>query len=390
MKTLKIIILSAVTIGVIVSCGNSTSINEAHDHEHAHGNEVFLSAQQMNTVGVEIGAIEQKNIGAIIKINGSLEVPPQAKADISPVKGGIVKRINVIEGDVVKKGQVLAVLQHPDLIDLQTEYSANYHELQYIEKEYLRQKELHAEKIISNKVFEKIESEYHSLQSKVLALKTQLQIIGIHVKGVEEGKIYPSINVTSPFNGVVSSVETNIGAYAEPMTKLLEVVNTKDMHADFMVYEKDVDKVAVGQKIEFSTLNSQKMYEAEIHNISPVFENDPKAIHLHADILSEKSHLVPGLFLSGNLHVNDYLNNVVPDDAIVEDKGKFYVFVWENFDDSSQKNIFIKTEIIKGTTANGYTEISFLTDIESDTKIAVSGAYYILSELTKEEQEHDH
>jgi len=401
MKNFNTIIILLVLGISISSCNNNSTNDHGHDHsggehdDHGHGaekehneNEVILTQQQIETVNITVGEIETQNIGAVIQINGSLEVPPQAKADISPVKGGIVKQINVIEGDAVKKDQVLAVLQHPDLINLQSEYNTNVNELVYIEKEYLRQKDLNNEKVTSDKSFQKTESEYKSLKSKVLAQKTQLQIIGINTTGVEAGKIYSTINVISPFNGVVSAVETNVGTYVEPMSKLFEVVNTQEMHADFVVYEKDVDKIVVGQKIEFSTLNSNQIYEAEIHNISPVFENDPKALHIHADILSEKSHLIPGLYLSGNLNVDDNLLNVVPDDAITEDKGKFYVFV--NTQINKGDYVFIKTEIIKGVSANGYTEIKFLEKQKENLKVATSGAFYLLSEMLKEEQEHSH
>ncbi len=394
MKTIKNISILVIGLALTACGGASDSHNEeeaAHDHEHENGTEVVLNAQQIKTLNLKFGPLEQKNIGAKIQINGTLEVPPQSKADISPVKGGIVNNIYVIEGDKVRKGQILATLQHPDFIDLQSEYSANINELSFLEKEYVRQKKLNKEKVTSDKVFQKIETDFKKLKGTVNAQKVQLQLLGINVKGVEEGKIYAKVNITSPFNGYVSSVETNVGAYVEPMSKLFEIVNTDDMHADFMVYEKDIDKIAVGQKIEFSTLNSSKIYLASVHNISPVFEADPKALHVHADIETKKAQLIPGMYINGKLTVNDYLTTAVPNEGVVEEKGKFYVFIkaTDHQDENGQLS-FEKTEVTPGLSSDGYTEISFIDNVNSDIQIAYNGAYFLLSEMTKEENEHEH
>lgn len=377
--------------GLAVSaCSNSTS-KQTEEYEDHNANEVTLNSRQIKTLNLESGPIEEKNIGAKIQINGTLKVPPQSKADISPLKGGVIKQIFVIEGDKVRKGQVLATMQHPDFIDLQSNYNANLNELAYLEKEYNRQKKLNEEKVNSDKVFQKVETDYKKLKGIVEAQKIQLQLLGINSKGVAEGKIYSSVNIVSPFNGVVSTVETNIGAYVEPMSKLFEVVNTNDMHADFIVYEKDVNKVSVGQKIEFSTLNSSLIHLASVHNISPVFELDPKALHIHADIESDKKDLIPGMYIKGDLTINDYLTTVVPNEAIVEANGRYYVFIKSLNNESENGQVsFIKTEVNVGLSSDGYTEVSFLEAEDNQAEIAYNGAYFLLSEMTKDENDHDH
>ena len=397
MKTLKNINITLLFLGLFLTACNSSSTDEhnkdtgAHSHGHESETEVHLNSRQIESLNLKTGTVEHKNMGAKIQINGTLEVPPQSKADISPIKGGIVKKIFVIEGDRVRKGQVLATLQNPDFIDLQTSYHSNLNDLKYLELEYQRQKTLNQEKVTSDKSFQKTESEYNKLKGIVEGQKTQLQILGINTKSVAGGKVYAAINIVSPFNGFVSVVETNVGAYAQPMTKLFEVVNTNDMHADFMVYEKDINKISVGQSIEFSTLNSNKIYQAKVHNISPVFETNPKALHIHADIESDKGSLIPGMYINGHLSVDDYNTTVVPDEAVVEEQGKYYIFIKKENDAHNKEGLtFDKTEVIVGLSVDGYTEISFLSDVNPKMEIALSGAYFLLSEMTKEEAEHEH
>jgi len=224
----------------------------------------------METIDLELIHLEDKNMSLTINVNGSIELPPHHIADISPMIGGVIKDIFVIEGDIVKKGQTLATLQHPDFIEMQNNYLINLNEFEFIEKEYSRQEKLNKDKVVSDKSFQKITSEYKTLKSTIQSQKIKLQMVGLNVNGIENGKIYNSISIVSPLNGYVSVIETNIGSFVEPQSKLFEVVNNDELHADFMVYEKDINKIEVGQSIFFTTSSLTEEFESEIHNISPV------------------------------------------------------------------------------------------------------------------------
>ena len=425
--------LSILLMGLImVACGGESATEEGEhgEEEHGHGEEntVSLTQQQMKAIDLNLTTVQEKNMTVDVQVNGTLEIPPQFKADISPVMGGIVKSIKVIEGDRVKKGQTLAVLQHPDFIDLQSDYRSNIVQLEFLEKEYARQQKLNEEKVTSDKSFQKIETEYKNLKSLISAQKVKLQMLGISAQGVAEGKIYPTVSINSPFNGFVSVIETNVGAYVQPMSRLFEVVNSDEMHADFMVYEKDISKISVGQTVYFTTSSLSSEFSGKIHNISPVFEQNPKALHIHVDIDDTEANLIPGMYISGRIVADNIMTTVLPDHAVVEDQGKAYIFVKSEEDDhnhgeaektddhghgdetkahehgaeektdghdhgeedTGDKWTFKKVEVIVGMSASGFTEVKLLTPLGHHDKVAGNGAYFLLSEMSKEENEHSH
>ena len=86
------------------------SVKEENE-EHSEG--IELTEEQMKAVGIEIGKIEQKNLSSVIKASGQLEVPPQNKADVTSLIGGVIKRIFILEGNYVKKGQTVAMIENP-------------------------------------------------------------------------------------------------------------------------------------------------------------------------------------------------------------------------------------------------------------------------------------
>ncbi|PCH76938.1 MAG: efflux transporter periplasmic adaptor subunit [Flavobacteriaceae bacterium] len=413
---LKYLFTALLVTSLLISCNDkapqekaSEESHEGHDDHKGEEEEkvtsVTLTKQQMKAIELVLGSVEKRTMSVGIPVTGNLELAPQDRADISPFMGGIVKSIRVIEGDHVKKGQILATLQHPDFIQLQQDYITGLSSLALFKKNYERQKTLYEEKIGSGKSFQETTNAYHNKKTEIQALKMKLNMLGISANSVAKGNIYSVLTVTSPFAGTVSLVETNIGAYVAPLSKLFEVVNNDELHADFRVYEKDINKVKVGQQLFFTTSSVEGTeFEGKIHAISPVFEENPRALHIHADIQNSKKNLIPGMYIQGRIIAKSVLTNTVPNEAIVSENDKTYIFVLkeeyeeeasntdEHEHDSHKDNelSFEMTEVITGEISETYTEIRLLNPLSKEAKIALSGAYYLLAEIGKGETEHSH
>lgn len=393
----------------LFSCGNANDEHAGHGNEHGEHEEetheeglVSLTKQQMEAIGVKLVQVEKRNMNIGVQVTGQLELAPQDRADISSILGGVIKSIKVIEGDVVTKGQVLATLEHPDFIQMQQDYINSENTLDYLEKDFERQKRLYEEKIGSGKEFQKLEAEYNNKKSEVKALKIKLMMLGLDASKIKNGTIYAVVSIVSPMKGIVSLVETNIGAYVAPLTKLFEVVNNEALHADFRVYEKDINKIRVGQKIHFTTASIlEEEFEGEIKAISPVFEESPKSLHVHADISNNKKNLIPGMYIQGRIIAKNIMTTVLPEHAIVSEEEKTYVFIKEKDDNhnehaehaehAKEEKIFFKMiEVITGFTSGGYIEVKLLSPLPENTQIVGYGAYYLLAEMGKGETEHEH
>jgi len=410
-------LLSALLVSLLfISCNGSTppkaDKEESHEEHDEHEEEekstnVTISKQQMQAIKLTLGSVEKRNMSIGVPVAGNLELAPQDRADISPFMGGIVKSIHVIEGDQVKKGQVLATLQHPDFIQLQQDYITGLNSLALLQKNYERQKTLYEEKVGSGKSFQETTNDYMNKKTAIQALKMKLNMLGISANSVANGTIYSVLRVTAPFTGTVSLVETNIGAYVAPLSKLFEVVNNDELHADFRVYEKDINKIKIGQQLFFTTTSLDGIeFEGQIHAISPVFEENPRALHIHADIQNNKKNLIPGMYIQGRIIAENVLTSTVPNAAIVSENEKTYIFIQTEKDDhkdevsstdeqghdshSENELTFEMVEVISGQTSENYTEISVITPLATGAKIAISGAYYLLAEMGKGETEHSH
>ncbi|MEW7278722.1 efflux RND transporter periplasmic adaptor subunit [Aquimarina sp. 2201CG1-2-11] len=383
---------------VVTSCANKQQNKtethddekDKHDEEHhkGHGEEVMLTAQQFESLQMKIDRITKRNMTGFVEANGTLEVPPQNEASITTVVGANIASIEVIEGDKVSKNQIVAYLSHPNIIKIQTDYLNAYNHSIFLQKDYQRQKKLYDAGVGSGLNFQKAEAEYNASKAVVKGLEAQLKILNINPSGVRKGTIYQRIGLRSPIEGFVQKVEVKTGQYVEPQTELFEIVNTHHIHADLMVFEKDVYKVKQGQKVSFSVQSIPgKELTAEIYSVSKTFEENPKALHVHAEIENKKGNLIPGMYIQGKIQVDSTNTSALPKNAIIKEGDKFYVFSVEK---ENEDWSFKPLEIIPGVSDGNWTSIQFMNEVAPNTKFALNNAYYLIAEMKKGEAAHSH
>ena len=391
----KIIGLMIISLG-LASCGDSKSDtvenkdeNSEMEEKHNEGEaeEVMLTDKQFNALQMKVDTLLMRNMNGYVEANGQLEVPPQNEATITSVVGANVVSIKVIEGDKVNKGETVAYLSHPNIIQKQTDYLSAYSNSQFLKKEFERQKTLYDAGVGSGANFQKSEAEYQSSKSLAKGLEAQLQQLNINASGVRNGTIYQRVALRSPIEGFVQKVEIKTGQYVEPQTDLFEVVNTNHVHADLMVFEKDVYKVKKGQKVLFNVQSIPgKELTAEIYSISKTFEQNPKALHVHAEIENKEGNLIPGMYIKGRVLTNNNMTTALPESAIAKDGDRSYAFVVEKEDENWN---FVPVEITKGIQDGEWIAVDFLTDQEPNTKYAYNNAYYLMAEMKKGESEEE-
>ena len=389
------------TIGLLVmllgftACGDAkketTEHNPEMEKEHSEGEmeEVMLTTKQYDVLKMEIDTLQMRNMSGYVEANGQLEVPPQNEATITTVIGANIVSIEVIEGNKVNKGQIVAYLSHPDIIQKQTDYLNAYSNSQFLKKEYERQKTLYDGGVGSGANFQKAEAEYQASRSSANGLEAQLQQLNINAKGVRNGTIYQRVALRSPIEGFVQKVAIKTGQYVEPQTNLMEIVDTHHVHADLMVFEKDVYKVKEGQKVVFNVQSIPgKELIAEIYSLGKTFEQSPKAIHVHAEIENKESNLIPGMYIQGRIQTENTQTEAIPEAAIASDGERFFVFSVER---EGENWSFSPIEVTKGTKDGEWIAIDFLNEQNSNTQYAYNNAYYLMAELKKgESEEHGH
>ncbi len=336
---------------------------------------VLLTEEQAMNAGIQTAMVRKRSINSELKVNGQVDVPPQNIVSVSFAMGGYLKHTRLMPGMHIRKGEVIATMEDPALIQLQQDYLVAVSALTYLEKDFERQKLLNENKVNADKVYQRAASEYHSQQVLVRGYAEKLRLIRLNPEKLSAGSITRSVPIYSPIDGFVSKVNVNIGKYVNPADVLFELINPDDMHAALTVFEKDISKVKAGQQVVVSFVDDPgREYESEVILVTKSVDNDRSAL-VHCHFRQQPKQLLPGMFLNARIRISDASVLAVPGDAVVRYGGSEYVLVEEG------KNKFRLTEISGGIKSDTLVAInSDALNLEGRT-IIVKNPYPVLSAL---------
>jgi len=390
MKLYKL--LSVLCVLFITACGQKTETKTEQETvkegKEEGGKTVSLTSAQMKTASIEIGTIEMKNLTSSISVNGTLAVPNQNKAVITSLAGGVLRTLNVQPGDFVRKGQLIGTIANTELSSIQQQLITVNAQATYVEQELKRQRELVAGNAAPLKNVQKAQAELNGLRAQQTALKSQLSALGVS----PGGNISGALSLTAPISGTISEIDAQIGSQVNASSPIAQIINNSELHLDLFIYEKDLSKVAKGQTIHFTLTNSPgREYDAVVYSVGTAFVNETKTIPVHAKVVNNKTGLIEGMSVTARISLGENAYPAVPDEAIVNDGGKDYIFVVSNNkaadsageDEASGAGTysFERVQVIKGTSEVGYTEINAVTELPMGTKIATKGAFFLMAKM---------
>lgn len=334
-------------------------------------NTVQLSDQQIKSVGLTTTMIQEKTMQKLVRLNGKVEIAPSHISSVSSIMGGHIKSINVINGSHFNRGQVLAVVEDQQFIQLQQDYLVTKAQLESARLNFNRQKDLNTSKASSDKTLQTAQADYSTLNATLKGLEEKLRMIGINAKGLNSSNIRSRINIYAPFSGFVSKILVNNGQYINPSDTLFELINPSGLLLELKVFENDVNDVKIGQEIlVYNNQNPDKKSSAKIISIVPSIENGGSSMAV-AKLSSPNPEFIKGMYINAEVTVNSRFTIGLPNESVVSFENKNYVF--EDLGNKKYKMIPVNT----GITDDHFTEI-LKADHLKDKKIVQKGAYSLL------------
>lgn len=350
-------------------------------------------------VMANVSNLERKTLEHIISVKSPLEGIEKAEV-ASPLNYEIID-IKVKEGDIVEKGQVLAVLDSEELekqiefeenqIELskletensirvmQIEYDKAFSNLKELEEAYLQNKELYENGVITEEAFKKVENNladskisiesYNAVNGKIVMTQADKKRIEIQEKQLQLKKEdLEKVHIKSPIDGTVTRVNVNIGRYAkdtENGAPMFIVENLEKLQMKVAVSEFDVGKIKLNQEAEiYSDILGKEFAKGIIARISPTAEQKDnntmeRVIPVLIDITEKPENLIAGVIANAKIKTEKRENTfAVPSGAIVQDGEGYKIYILN--DDNTISSITV--------------EIGLETDLESE----------IIGDLTEE------
>ena len=364
--------------------GNAEYSDEDSSEEgHAEEGEIQLTSQQMVEQGLKVAVASTGLVEKLTTLPGKLVVNTDQQAHISPNFSGHVEQVNVALGQSVQKGQTLAVLTVPELIDQQANLRMAQVNLDLARKDYQREQQLWSQGISAKQDYQRAENAYRQAQITVQSSQARLNALG--ASGNNNGRFL----IKAPISGVISKKDIVVGENVQLADQLFVIENLKDLWLEFNLPNTSNIQLQVGQILNFKTNGSDQNYQAKVQTLNPEADLQTGRLQVRAKVTTQADVLRPNVLV--NVFVTDAQAKTalrVQKKALQQVEGKPVVFVIE----SEEKGlVHLKAQPIEvGVSSQDGQWLEVISGLTEGQKYIADGSFLLKSELEKDEAGHGH
>ena len=348
----------------------------------AHVESISLTSKQLVQQGIQLLVVDQ---GAVIQLNSypaKLSLNTDQQAHVSPSFSGHVENVYVELGQKVQKGQPLAALLVPDLVDQQANLKIEQSNLELAKQDFDREQQLWSQGISAKQDYQRAYHSYKRAQIQVQAAQSRLSAFG--AMNASNGRYI----LKAPISGVISKKDLVIGENVQSASQLFTIDQLDQLWLEFIVPNAEIAGLSPNQKIEFKSLQTDKIYKAVIQTLNIEADAQTGRLQVRAKVQSSTAELRPNLMVNVLLpQHSDSTALRILQSAVQNIDGKNVVFVATQ---QEQQIEFHPTPIKLGQSSKDSQYIEVLSGLNQGQKYAAQGSFLLKSELEKGEASHEH
>lgn len=299
---------------VMQSCTHHEDTGAQKD-EKFQVTDTLLNSLLIDTVK-EASAIGQ------ITLTGSVAPDENKMVKIFPMVSGVAQDVNVQLGDVVSKGQTLAIMRSAEAASFAKDQISADADLRSAKRTYESTQDLYKSGLASQKDLESAQSDYQKAQAESKRANTVSSINKTNGMGYE---------VRSPIAGYVveKNLTNNTQVRADNNQNLFTIADLSDVYVLVNIYESDIASVQVGDPVKITTLSyPDKVFTGKIDKLYNMLDPDDKVMHARVKIANPGNLLKPQMFANVQIKAKSGEDlPVINTRAIVFDNDKNYVLV---------------------------------------------------------------
>ncbi len=305
---------------------------------------ISISKDSIKMLGLKTMKIEEKQASEVLKTTGQIEEILYNKFDVNSPVTGHVESVYIDLGDFVKANQPLLVVKSTEIGMLIGDINQSKAELEFANSNFAREKSLYEQGISSKKDFDAAKANLGSSEAKLKSLSKNLKILTneLDISNPDEYVI------SAHKSGIISERNVNVGQVINPSLILFMGVDLSTVWANADIYEKDIDKIKLGQDVTVTLDGApDKIFQGKISHIGSGLNKSSRTLPVKATLNNPDNELKPGAFTQLAIHTGRALNHIViPRTALVETdsegtdgRHKHFVYVKE------QENSFIPRKV---------------------------------------------
>jgi RND family efflux transporter MFP subunit len=265
--------------------------------------EVVLSLEAMAQVGIKTAQVTVVEPHVTIQLPGSVMADAYREVKVTPIVGGIVTKVHIDLGTVVKRGASLATVFSAELAEVQTKYLSMRAMLEADHQKLQRTRQLVEIGAASRQELEEVTAVHESHATEVAAARQRLLLLGLnrtHVEALNSpGQVVSEVIIPAPIAGVITSRAANLGQVVSMEQELFVVTDLSRLWVIGDLYEQDFQAVQVGSDATITTPAYPDMtLRGRVSYIDPRVEPQTRTAKIRVEVPNPQGRLRLGMYVT--------------------------------------------------------------------------------------------
>lgn len=339
---------------------------------------VKFDAATLDRLGVRVETVGDANARLTVEFPGTLEYAPELYAEVGTLFEGRLTSAMVKVGDRVRKGQVLATIAAPSLVNAQADAISTRAAAEVAREQARRENKLLAEQLTTAREAEVAREALVRAEADYNAANAKLALVGIGATPATGA--YGVADLRAPIEGVVVKREAVVGAHLTPNETPFIVANGSRLVAAFDIFEGDLELVKEGATVELRVdALPGRVFTGTVARLEPQLGAETRAVRARVDLDNKEGKLKPGLFL--RVTVTSAIDRKegrmrVPASAVQPLGGEEVVFL------ERSAGVYEVRPVVVGHRYGQIAEL--MSGLTGGERIVVHGAFILRSELSRQ------
>jgi cobalt-zinc-cadmium efflux system membrane fusion protein len=321
--------------------GHDDHDHEGHDDHDDHDDSmVKLSDEEMKRFGIEVGKVKAGDIALHIKVPGEIVINSDRLAHIVPRVSGIVQEVKKNLGDIVKEGEVMAIIESRELADVKAAYLTSIEAYRLAEPYFKREEKLWGKKISSEQEYLDAKKALSEATIEMNKAKYKLRALGLSLEYIESltsesAEQFTTYKISAPFNGTIIEKHITLGEVISEDDDIFVVANLDTVWVDLRVPQKDASSIKKGQKVTISGKSDTTKIEDTIDYVHSLIDEQTRTKLARVVLDNTSGQFLPGTFVTANVQVGESESDVIVNKSVlqnIDDKACVFVQSAQGFE----------------------------------------------------------
>lgn len=227
----------------------SNSADGKTESPHAEEGVIHLSAAQFKTAQLDLATVTRQQIGETLQLTGTLQLDTDQQAHVATLFAGQVERVNVSTGQTVQRGQVLATVLIPELVDLSANLITAQADVGLAQDNYQREKSLWQQGIAAKQDYLQADNDLKRARIAVRAAEQRLKAYGVSSTDAQTGRLA----LRAPISGTILNKDILAGEFIQPDKQLFQIARLDALWVEFAVPEQNLNVLRTGTQVRVKT-----------------------------------------------------------------------------------------------------------------------------------------